>query len=228
MAVYTNQYVFVENHLCVNHPDYIEKNENGDLILSDYALLHMDECCVKFKVKPVSSHTVSGFGLTCYLCRDCSKELEFDLEIVNNPAASIKDPRFQERYRIHSENVEMVIKAIRDMTFTEILKFLMKYLDISIKELEIDSGINERTIRRYLNGENKSPNKRTVVALLRTLNLPYKICEIAVHQAGISFVNGNDEDEALLNVMTCLRGGSAKDANDFLTSIGFEPLTNDE
>ena len=104
----------------------------------------------------------------------------------------------------------------------------MDYLDISIKEFEIDSGVNERTVRRYLNGENKVPNKRIVVAFLRTLNLPYKICEYALKQAGISFVNGNSEDDALLLVLTGLRNASAKDANLFMIKQGFEPLTNED
>ena len=228
MSVVMNHYVFVENHLCLNHPDYIEKNLNGDLMLTDYALVNMHECCVKFKYKTIQGFNEgSDFGLMCYLSRDTSKELEFDLEITNNPASTLNDPKFNERYRIHNENVEEVITAISNLPFRGILDYLMKYLDISIKELEIDSGINERTIRRYIKGENKEPEKRTVVALLRALNLPYKITDIAVKQAGISFVNGNDEDTALLTVMTAVRRGSARDANNFMKSLEFEPLTQD-
>ncbi len=228
MAVLSSQYVFVENHLCVNSPDFVEKDENGDLILTDYALSNMDECCVKFKYKTIKGFTAdSDYGLMCYLSRDTSKELEFDLEILNDPASVSEKSNFGERYRVHKENVDEVIKAITNMSFGEILKYLMNYLDISIKELEIDSGLNERTIRRYLNGENKVADKRSVVALLRTLNLPVRICEIALNQAGVAFKNGDDEDTALLSVMTLLRKSSAKDANQFLTKLGFEPLNKE-
>lgn len=224
-AVLMNQYVFVENHLCVNSDDYIEKNHNGELILSDYALSNMDECCVKFKYKTIKGFTnESDYGLMCYLSRDTSKELEFDLEIINDPASVSGNSNFEERYRIHKENVDEVVKAIINMPFSEILSYLLTYLDISIKELEIDSGVNERTIRRYLNGENKVADKRTVVALLRTLNLPIKICEIALKQAGITFKNGDSEDTALLNVLMLFRKSSAKDANNFLIKLGFDPL----
>ena len=124
----------------------------------------------------------------------------------------------QERYKIHKKNVDEVYKEIVNKPFGEILKYLMEYLEISLKELEIDSGVNERTIRRYLTGENKVPEKRTVVALVRTLNLPYKLTDVAIKQAGISFVNGNEEDEALLTVLTGFRNGRPREANMFLVT----------
>jgi len=227
--VLMSKYVFVENHLCTNDEKYVTKNIFGDLVLTDYALLHMDECCVKFKYNTINGFNEgSSFGLMCYLCRDCSKELDFDLQIASNPAKAIHDDRFAERCKIHKEQVDEVMLAIQNKTFTYILNYLMDYLDISIKEFEIDSGVNERTVRRYLNGENKVPNKRIVVAFLRTLNLPYKICEYALKQAGISFVNGNSEDDALLLVLTGLRNASVKDANLFMIKQGFEPLTNED
>jgi transcriptional regulator with XRE-family HTH domain/Zn-dependent peptidase ImmA (M78 family) len=223
MPFLTNQYVFVENHLCVNHPKYIEKNKQGDLILSDYALIHMNECCVKFKYNTIHGFNEgSDFGLFCYLSRDTSKELEYDLEIVNNPAASVNDP---ERFRVHSDSKNEVLSAIYRKSFSEILKYIMEFLDITRQELEIESGLSERTLRRYLNGENKVPDKRVIVALLRTLNLPTEISQIAYNQAGISFVPGDKEDEALLAVLSGFRGASVSDANRFLTSLGYEPLT---
>ncbi len=229
MEFMTNKYEFVENHLCINSPKFLEKDETGNLILSDYALCHMDECCVKFKYRTINGFADgSEFGLMCYLSRDCSKELEFDLEIQSNPAKVLADPKMEERYSIHQANVEEVLKNITFMKFGEIIKYLMGYLSISIKELEIDSGLNERTIRRYINGENKVTEKRTVVALLRTLNLPYKICESAIKQSDVSFKFGDPEDDALFTVMQGFRKSSARQANRFMERLGFEPLTKEE
>lgn len=227
--VWTNELVFVENHLCVNHPMYVENDRNGDLILSDYALIHMDECCVKFKYNTICGYNDGhDLGLMCYLSRDISKEIEFDLEISEIPKTKTDDSLFKERFLVHSENVASVMKNISGMSFGGIVDYLMKYLDIKIKELEIDSGLSERTIRRYINGENKQPDKRSVIAILRALNLPPIICDYAVKRAGIALINGNAEDDALLNVMMNLRKGSARDANRFMESVGFEPLTKDE
>ena len=228
-SLYQSTYVFVENHLCINHPNYVENDRNGDLILSDYALIHMDECCVKFKYNSISGFAAGyDLGLMCYLSRDTSKEMEFDLEIAAMPITKTDDSLFKERYRIHTENVAEVLKVIAGKSFGEIIEYLMGYLDIRINELEIESGLNERTIRRYIKGENKVPDKRSVVALLRALNLPPRICEIAVKQAGIAFRSGHDEDDALLNVLMNLRKCSVSDANKFMELVGFESLTKVE
>lgn len=229
MGLLNSEYVFVENHLVINHPLFVETNKEGDLMLSQYALGHMDECCVKFKYKTLKGfNSTLGIGLFSYLSRDFSKEIEFDLEITSNPAKTLADDRMQERYRIHQKNVDEVYSNIVNKPFREILRYLMDYLDISLKELEIDSGVNERTIRRYLSGENKVPEKRTVVALVRTLNLPYKLSEVVIKQAGITFINGDEEDEALLTVLTGFRKGRPREANMFLRSLDFDPLTKDE
>lgn len=224
-----NQYVFVENHLCLNHPNFIEKNKNGDLILTYYALNHMDECCVKFKYKTIKGFSGdSNLGIMSYLSRDVSKELEFDLEISSTPNFQEQDNLFKERYKIHNENVGEVLKAIAGMNFGQIVEYLMNYLDIRINELEDESGISERTIRRYIKGENINPTKRSVVAILRALNIPPRICDYAFKQSGLTFRQGHAEDDALLIVMVNLRGASVQNVNNFLESVGFEPISKNE
>lgn len=225
---FSSSYVYVENHLCINDLKYITKNLCGGLELTEYARLHMDECCVKFRYNTIKGFSEgSDFGLMCYLCRDCSKEIEFDLEITSNPVDTLRDKNFEVRYKTHKDNVKEIMDAIYNKPFKYILKYLLDYLSIGLIEFEIDSGVNERTIRRYINGENKEPNKRTVVAFLRTLNLPFNICEHALKQAGISFVSGNDEDDALISVLTGMRNASAHQTNQFMCKLGFDPLTKE-
>lgn len=228
VQLWNNTYVFVENHLCINHPDYITKDKNGDAILTDYALLHMDECCVKFRYN-TEKLIADDFdlGLIGYLNRDFSKEIEFDLEIAG--VITPKDEGlFKERFRIHTDNVAEVMKAIAGLSFGEIVDYIMKYLDITVKELEYDSGLSDKTIRRYINGQNTNPDRKSVVAILRALNLPPKITQIAIKQSGISFRNGHNEDDALYNVLLNLRHVSASDVNKFMTLLGFDPLTKNE
>jgi len=227
--IFQNAYVFVENHLCLNHPDFIEKDNSGDLRLSDYALNNMDECCVKFKYKTINGFSGdSNLGLISYLSRDVSKEIEFDLEISKTPKSKADATIFNQRYRKHTENTAEVLKAISGMNIGQIIEYLMKYLDITITELEDDSGVSERTIRRYIKGDNIVPTKRIVVAILRALNVSPRIYDYAVRQAGITFREGHPEDTALLNVLINMRGASVRDVNNFLRITGFEPLTENK
>ncbi len=217
---------FVENHLCVNSDKYIEKDSSGKSILTDYALCNMDECFVKFNYKSIKGFS-SGheFGLMCYLCRDCTKEIEFDLEVNKNLPAILNDPTLKVRYKTHIANVDEVCKTISTMSFGDIVGYLLEYLDITLQEFAYDTGLNERTIRRYIKGENKVPDKRSVVAIIRALNVPYKISNLLIIQAGIAFRMGNAEDDILLFVMQNCREQEIDEVNKFMVEAGFNPLT---
>ncbi len=57
------EFVFLENHLCLNDLKFICKNERGGLALTDYALTHMDECCVRFKREYIGKKDVRIFAI---------------------------------------------------------------------------------------------------------------------------------------------------------------------
>ena len=162
---------------------------------------------------------------------DAKKYLkEEDFEMINILKVLMDDikkiPINNDNYGlIHTDNVAEVMKAIAGLSFGEIVDYIMKYLDITVKELEYDSGLSDKTIRRYINGQNTNPDRKSVVAILRALNLPPKITQIAIKQSGISFKNGHDEDDAIYNVLLNLRHVSASDVNKFMTLLGFDPLT---
>jgi len=221
------KYVFVENHLCINDNKYLDYDKNGNLILSDYALFNLDECCVKFKIKNLDSRTRSiNFGLSCYLCRDDSKFIDYDLEMVRNPDFMMSD-NWMQKYQAYEVSVEEIKNNIRVKDIGDIIKYLMEYLDINEEELSDYSGLSTRTIRRYINKENKVPQKRTVVAVLRAFNVPTSISLLAIQQAGLSFRNGDKDDGALLTILTSMRENSVDQVNEFLSTMDLEPLTKE-
>lgn len=46
----SGRYVYVDRHLCVNDKKYVGRTAAGTASLTDYALQHMDECCLAFEV----------------------------------------------------------------------------------------------------------------------------------------------------------------------------------
>ena len=44
----SGQFVFVDRHLVLNNEKYVGRDQTGNSTLSEYALSHMDECCVVF------------------------------------------------------------------------------------------------------------------------------------------------------------------------------------
>jgi len=229
MESINSNYVFVDNHLVINHPNYVEKNSEGNLELSMYALTHMDECCVKFRYKSISGFSGgTSFGLLAYLSRDVSKEIEFDLEIASIPKKNHEQTIFLTKYKIHSESVLEIYQKISGLSFGQSIEYIMTFLDIRVNELVDDSGVNERTLRRYLKDDVKSPQLRKVVAIIRALNLPPKLTEVLIKQSGVSFRPGNSEDDALFNVLVYHRNSSVNDVNSFLQLLGFKPLVDED
>ena len=203
---------------------YIKKNHKGDLVLTEYARLNLDKCAVKFKCKAINNEYDNSLSTICYLCRDVSKEVEFDLQVTKNPNI-IFSKEGQEKHTKHSENVNEIVKNISSMRFGEILKYLMDFLQINEKELSIDADVDERTIRRYLNGENKDPNKKTIVAIIRALDLSSRVSDIILKRAGISLVDGDVVDDDIVDVLMSLRESNYREVNRFFTMKTGEPLT---
>ncbi len=221
------KYEFVENHVVLNDPAYIEKDENGNTRLTEFARKHLDKCALKFKCRQIGNYGDNSIGAICYLCRDVSKFVEFDLEVIKNPNIALSE-KGVEKHNIHQKSVNEIYSNICTKQFSEIIKWMMEYLDINENELSDSSGLDTRTIRRYINGENRQPNKKTVVAIIRAFNVPIRISDIMVKKAGIAFVEGNVVDDALVSVLTVLREASVEDVDRFFLMKTGERLTKEK
>ena len=227
LLIYQGNFVLVENHLCINSKKFVEKNEYGEDRLTEYARYHIDECCVKFKCETGDSFINSSkLEILCYLCRDFVKDMSFDVEVSKDNAMLLNSPDLPSRYDDYRKTISEVKQAISYKQLPDILKYFVENLKLDVKSLAIDTGLDERTIRRYLNGENKVPDKRTVIALCMVMNLPPDIIDIVLRQSHIALAYGNEDDDALLSVISLMRGKSIKKINKYLTDIGAEPLTN--
>ncbi len=77
----SGDYLFIDNHYVYNAPLYVDRHENGQLILTEYARTHMDECCLVFDMKVISRHC-ADYHTACFLNREQS-DITFKLEFHN-------------------------------------------------------------------------------------------------------------------------------------------------
>ena len=220
-------FVYVENHIVLNDVKYVQKNKKGELILTEYARFHLDECAVKFGIKYKNEYLSHGLGMVCYLCRDASKMVEFDISLLKNPNL-IQTEEGSKKYRIHNKNIKDIISHISGVQFGEALMYLMEFLEMDESELADDADVSEKTISRYRSDFDKEKDKRTVVAIIRGLNVPYRVSEKLLESAGIVLTNGNELDEALRDVLLYFREASPYVVNEFLTRKTGKPLTKDK
>lgn len=73
------KYQFIDSHYCLNSPKYIMQGEDKNPCLTEYARLHMDECCVIFDltIKAVNKYS-EAFYTECVLYRDAASNIVFE------------------------------------------------------------------------------------------------------------------------------------------------------
>lgn len=226
MKLYHGQYVFVENHLVINDEKYVERSNSGNLILTEYARFHMDECCLKFKCKSraIKNNDVMMF---CYLARGTNIDLSMDMEL-SDPNINLADPDVQLRFDSYNTLMQEVLKTIRGMEFCEAISYIMEVQDLQIQDITDDphdmSSISYRQFERYKNGETKKLTKGVVIAICLALKLPPVVTQEILKIAGITLTNSK-EDSMLLIIISTGRGKKFDDLNKMLTDRGFAPLT---
>lgn len=220
MATLDKDFVFVENHLVINKEKYIE-SVNGELQLTDYGRTHAHECCLKFivRAKKKSSNNIS----LAYLNRDINKDLAYDIRVSGN-TSTLKDDKFPSKMKKFQKDKKEVLSAIRDMDFKEALNYLFDFMDLSPKEVAIDSGLSDNTIRRYLRGEAK-PDKKAFVALCLALQITGQIVDCLRSKIDVNFKPNDEYDDCLLTSIHTLFAYSPSQVNEYFESLGYEPLT---
>lgn len=179
--------VYANSMVCLNTPKYVESNENGIPILTEYALEHVDECCFVFdRTVSASSNYSDTFYRRCFLCRDVNSETF--IEAKYNPEHKENQGKITRK-----EELSKIFKASEDVAkimdeipggFGKTLKYHMKRMDINESELSYRSHISEQTISKYINNGNAEKKYANVVAIVKALGINPIFMEDLLNKAG--------------------------------------------
>ena len=216
---------FAENHVVIFDKKYVENGE-GSLRLTEYARRHMDECAVKYSVSARGkAFNFDGFGTACYLCKQVGLGIQFDVR-VSDGTNIMDSPQGKAAMASVKNDIDELSKLMVGCKLPEILTKFRDYREMQNKELAIDSDLEERTVQRYLNGENKVPDKRTLIALCIGLDVRYPVIIAKLfREAGIAFKENDEDDNALSMVLMSMPGHDIHCVNKTLINLGCEPLT---
>ena len=223
----SGRYVYVDSHLCVNNPKYIE-SRYGIAFMTDYARQHMDECCLTFKItwRKHKDYGVSYYT-ECGLFREALEEGVVEAVYEHNAfnkAVNDAESHTQEFDNYVKQTAAIMSKLPK--TFSLTLAYHMDNLHISSHDLAQKSLINVDVIRRYYKGTAKSiPNIRTVIALCVGLQLPPPFCFDLVRKAKYDFSNGDEEDVAFQTIICTMTKNSINECNEMISVLGFTPLS---
>ena len=200
---------YVESSVCINHPKYIKKHDNGWLYLTEYARNHMDECCVKFNLK---YRSFASFGETSksYLFRKQVEALIPEISYCATENGEILDKA--ERLNRQSAQVKRVHLLLKELpgSFSKSLKIVMKFYNVTNGVLAKRINCSERTIQRYRN-EDPSIEKDMVIDICIAMKLPLALAEALLVKAGHIF----DNTERDIAMKMLLSNGDYTDIYDF-------------
>lgn len=181
---------FINNMLVINHHKYIDKYGK----LTNYALNHVDECSLLFDVKEETKYPANTL---VYL-------------------TSKKKP--QKVVTLNDEQMEYIEKQIDEMigdaieygetqqnipqSFSGTLKYFYELSNFkSYSELSFESDVSERSISKYISGEEKNPKRIKVLKLGLALKMLGIEIEDMMKKADISFTGYGDKGMIVLKTV---------------------------
>lgn len=183
----TGKYIYVDNHFCINDPKYIKFDEHGYAQLTQYALSHLDECCLVFDIKVNWTYGIKHYQEKV-LYRNAVSNTKIELKYVHNNQNDRVEKRAEEYIKIGQlakEDAEVVSNL--PSTFSGSLKSHMERIGMTIEQLAEKSLVGERTIQRMRNEDSYNPKLGTIVAVCVGLQLRPTLSMDLIQKAGYSF-----------------------------------------
>jgi transcriptional regulator with XRE-family HTH domain len=157
----------------------------------------------------------------CFLNRDESSTIDFNITYCNGfeystpeKKAKILEDTIAEEVRIYSE---------LPRSYTKSLQMVIEWRKVSFKELETRTMLNEKTIRRIVNGETQG-SINSIILICLGLHLPPDISRHIIDNSPFSLNPSNKSHPWYNFVLTHLYTKSMDEIRSFLQSHGVDPL----
>ncbi|MDO4649010.1 MAG: ImmA/IrrE family metallo-endopeptidase [Eubacteriales bacterium] len=213
---YVDNYYFV-----INDPQFIESDDSGVPILTDYAWSHLEECTLQFSWATVTKPAEHRHLPAELMHRANSNQAVSDFDSAGNKdviSAAIK----RKREEFERQNAQRKLSR-GNKTCWEAMHEIIESRGISKSHFCSLTGLDEIVYRRAISNHHTKPSLRTIVAFARGLDLNIEMTEWLLQLAGHAF-DDSDEHQALKFCITGFSGQSIEDCNEFLNSYEYAPL----
>ena len=217
-AIDTGKFVYVEGHVCLDDEKYIIHSD-GRVKLTQYALSHMDECCLAFDKEYSYQSKYQGQKYYTQMMyktpsQVAAQEYSFEMNAHNRTLLS----------QIQRASRSADAMRLYPGAFSETLVQLMKEKKLSNKKLADASLVGERTIQRLRNEEEYPTTIQTVLGLCYGLQLSVPEAEMLVGKTDFNIKPTNPQNNAYRCILSSCAENSIYEVNEMLESCGFEPL----
>lgn len=213
-------YQYVDSHFVLNHPQYLTQDEDGIVVLTDYARTHMDECCLIFDLS-VKDGCREKYQSECYLNRDATSTIDFEIKYCNGYENSPKEKQNKYLQELMAENSRMY--DLLSNNYLDCLDKLKDWRKITFVELGKKVLMDERQIRRIFKGEsNGSLNALILICL--AMHLPPEISFHIIEKSPFTLSMGDENHRWYRFALMYHYGKSMDEIRSFLSENNVEAL----
>ncbi|MBQ3220584.1 MAG: hypothetical protein IJB34_01330 [Clostridia bacterium] len=188
--------VYANGFFVINNKKYTYKDPlTGKQELTDYALEHMDECCLIFDAEPKAKRTFDDrYYSMCFLCRSQASQDAYTRTVKQNDFNNRQLRRSIEICDVLEENRE-ALEIVRQLVgdFKDMLKVLMEKYGYSNREMKKQTGIDDHKIAAFLDGT-KEPAKSEVIAIVAGMQLHPVVSEHLISKSGVNLITTSEKD----------------------------------
>ena len=220
-------YIYVDSHMCLNDPKYVTRDENNVVQMTDYGRLHVDECCLVFKLKVKATNKYGEeFYKECVLFRDVNSGIIFQTTFAKDVSENVMDKA--DAILAHENEMQRVLQAL-PATFGDALIYLMEWADISVETLAEKALISPKMVQRMRNDPSYPKNIDSVVAICIGMNLPPELSNALISRSGYNLRLAQNEAHLMYNFfLNHLYMGSIHECNDMLVAKSLPVMTGTE
>ena len=216
----SKRYVYADGHVVRNGSRFLELKKDwmglDNLVLSDWANRHVDECCLRF----VRVYMQEGIGQYVF------GRMYYDAEFVARTRFYIDD--FLNREKIGDiDDIEarMLYKQRFPKKFAEAFQFLRVANGTKMIEMADALGLTEQQLRRWLDMPTKYRNEDFLTAVALVLELPDWISRLLFKRAGLVLDDENARHVALDHILRAQSCDGIPAANSYLERHNLSALT---
>lgn len=214
----TGELLYLDGHVCINNSKYVTDYGNG-ACLTEYALSHLDECCLVFNKGYSYESQYQGkklYAQMMYMAPSQTAAQEFSFEMNNHNKILLAQ----------IQNAKKSSDALRlyPGSFGETLVQLMKERKMSTKKLADASLVGEKTIQRLRNDEDYQTSVQTVIGLCFGLKLTVPEAEMLIGKTDFNLKPTTAQNNDYRTVLGACGENSIYEINEMLVACGYEPL----
>ena len=189
------RFIHTGGMMVINDHKYVSIQDEK-AVLTEYALSHVDECCLVFdRTTRVSNNYDDSFYRICFLCRDADSKCFVEAHF--NPKEG-KNEDIQKRAR-EMASIALEAKRVADIlaevpsSFCGSLDYHINRRGYTNEKMEERTGISSRMIQDYRNKRDTKPTLQSVLALCIGLNLQPAFSYDLISKAGLNIMIPTEE-----------------------------------